>query len=75
MDQLEVLVDLEVLMDLMGKDLMDQVVHHLKLLRDPLDQEALLDLVVQLTVPQDQEASVPRLTLRQFRRCLMRTAL
>lgn len=69
MDQLEALVDLEVLMDLMGKDLMDQVVHHLKLPRDPLDQEALLDLVVQLMVLQDQVDSVPQPTQHQFRRC------
>jgi len=69
MDQLEVLVDLEVLMDLMGKDLMDQVVHHLKLPRDPLDQEAMLDLVVQLMVLQDQVDSVPQPTQHQFRRC------
>jgi len=69
MDQLEVLVDLEVPMDLMGKDLMDQVVHHLKLPRDPLDQEALLDLVVQLMVLQDQVDSVPQPTQHQFRRC------
>lgn len=75
MDQQEALVDLEVPMDLMGKDLMDQGVHHLKLPRDPPDQEVLLDLVVQLMVLQDQEASVPLLTLHQFRRCSMRTAL
>lgn len=72
MVQLEALVDLEdleVLMDPMGKDLMDQVVHHLKLPRDPLDREALLDLVVQLMVLQDQVDSVPQPTQHQFRRC------
>jgi len=60
------LVVLLALTGLMVKDLMDQVAHHLKLLKDRLDQEVLLD---PLMVLQGLVVSVPQLTLPPSRRC------